>query len=148
MSAISNTPTRALFMGGNVSPYPIDLITMSTQGNATDFGDVTTPYGMQCSNAVRGLYGGGDPHTNLIEFVTMSTLGNAVDFGDLTVARYYGGSTSSPTRGIWWNGWTPSRINTIDYVQIMSEGNAIDFGDATIEANAVTAGLSNGHGGL
>ena len=80
--------------------------------------------------------------------MTIPTLGNGTDFGDLTVARSYHGSTSSPTRGIWWNGWTPSRINTIDYVQIMSEGNAVDFGDATISANAVLGTLSNGHGGL
>ena len=78
----------------------------------------------------------------------MSTLGNSVDFGDLTQARYYGGSTSSSTRGIFWNGWTPTRVNTIDFVQIMTTGDASDFGDATIQANAVTAALSNGHGGL
>ena len=57
----------------------------------------------------------------------MSTLGNSKDFGDLTVARYYGSSTSSSTRGIFWNGWTPTRINTIDYVQIMTIGNAVDL---------------------
>ena len=136
-------------MGGNNSPYPIDLITMSTTGNATDFGDVSLSYGSQCGNAVRGLYGGGNPSTqNVIEYVTLATLGDAVDFGDLTVSRYYHGSTSSPTRGVWWGGFSPGRFNTIDYVQIMTTGNAIDFGDGTIEANASMAALSNGHGGL
>ena len=137
-------------MGGNESPYPIDYITMSTQGNAADFGDIVgAGYGSQCSNAIRGLYAGGSPGPqNTIEFVTIATLGNGTDFGDLTVARHYHGSTSSPTRGVWWGGFTPSRLNTIDYVQIMSTGNAIDFGDGTITANASMAALSNGHGGL
>ena len=56
------------------------------------------------------------------------------------------GAFSSPTRGCFAGGSTPSDINTISYVIIQTEGDAIDFGD--LGSAAQSRGCSNAHGGL
>jgi hypothetical protein len=132
----------------------IDFITLSTLGNAADFGDrsVEKNAGASSSNAIRGVFGGGysPSGTNHIEFLTISTLGNAKDFGDTTSARGYGAGVSSPVRACFAGGGIyPSGSNVIDYVQIASTGNAIDFGDFVDSMEPSAAfGCSNGHGGL
>ena len=103
------------------------------------------------TGGARGVFGGGElsfgSYEVDINYVTISTTGNALDFGDLTQARSNITGCSSPTRGVFGGGYTPTFVNTIDYVQIMSTGNAIDFGDMTIVSNHLAA-CSNGHGGL
>ena len=92
--------TRGVFMGGRyTSSQPntvssmnlIDFITLASEGNAQDFGDLSQTRGMNAcaSSLTRGLcMGGGQPaNSNRIDFVTFSTTGNAVEFGDLTQAR-------------------------------------------------------------
>ena len=87
--------TRGVFAGGQFdNPYPqtdiIDFITIATEGNAQDFGDLTAArsHGSGLSNSIRGCFAGGSPSkTNVIEFVTIASTGNASDFGDLTVGR-------------------------------------------------------------
>ena len=153
-----SSSTRGVWGGGVVFPATantnvIQFVTISTLGNAADFGDLTTSNISNragCSNSVRGLFGGGyapGVYSNVIDYITIATLGNALDFGDLTQARQYLGACSSSTRGVWGGGGTPTAVNTIDYVSIMSAGNAIDFGDLLGTKNIVHA-CSNGHGGL
>ena len=92
--------TRGVFMGGRyTSSQPntvssmdiIDYITLATEGNAQDFGNLSQARGMnQCASSLtRGLcMGGGQPaNSNRIDFITFSTTGNAVEFGELTQAR-------------------------------------------------------------
>ena len=148
------SPTRLVMGTGEGSPAnfsTLEYITISTLGNASNFGDATiaASYRTACGNAVRGLIAGGySPNSdNIIELITIATQGDAVDFGDLTNVR--GGTTSmaSPVRGVFAGGRTPTEVNTIDYVQIPSAGNAIDFGDLlSTVSNACS--VSNGHGGL
>jgi hypothetical protein len=79
-----------VFGGGEGADNTISYITISTTGNATDFGDLTLArYSLAaCSSAVRGVFGGGTtPNTNVMDFITIASVGNASDFGDLTVAR-------------------------------------------------------------
>ena len=152
------SPTRGIFaMGISGAPTRVNVInylTISTLGNSADFGDLTTAR-MPCGiavNATRGIFGAGEDAsagTNVMDYVTIATLGNAADFGDGTVSNKNNtaGATSSPTRGVWGGGATPSNTNTMDYVQIMTIGNAIDFGDLSV-ARQNTGALSNGHGGL
>jgi len=91
----ASSVTRGVFAGGQFdNPYPqtdiIDYITIATEGNAIDFGDLTSArsHGSGMSNSIRGLFAGGSPSkTNVIEFVTIASTGNASDFGDLTVGR-------------------------------------------------------------
>jgi len=154
-SAFSSS-VRGVFTGG-ASPAAspavtnvIDYVTISTTGNATDFGDLTQSrrYGGGCSNATRGLSGGGSTPTtvNTIDYVTIASLGNAVAFGNLTSARDLVGSCSSSIRGVWSSN-SPGTDDTIDYVTIATQGNAVDFGNL-FEARGQTVGCSNAHGGL
>ncbi len=141
--------TRGIFGQGYfyTTPSPdayhnvIDYITIASQGNASDFGDmlVTTMHGGNLSNSTRMLLASGHttsnpyPLSNHINYVTISTTGNALDFGDLTTPKWMMATASSRTRGLWAGG-SPTKSpaadsNTIQYVTIASTGNSIDFGD-------------------
>jgi len=149
MGAVSNgTSDRGVFGGGYDNTAAgtyyniIDYITISTTGNATDFGDTTNEVcaGGGSSNGTndRGVFAGGQlngPITvNVMDYITISSTGNAIDFGDLTVARRWVVGTSNATdgRGVFAGGTTGASVNTIDYITISSTGNATDFGDLTI----------------
>jgi len=143
---------RGVFGGGrqpSSSGDGIFKISIPTQGNADDFGNlsVTSQYGTGCSNRTRGLFMGGysPAYTNRIEYVTIQSSGTGIDFGDLNNAmrRMTGSAVSSSTRGIVGGGRTPSTtVNVIDYVEIDTTGNAQDFGDL-VKANANMAGCSD-----
>ena len=73
----------------------IQYITMSTFGNATDFGDsLLGGFGCGGASQTRGVAGGGysanaptgesGGFTSIIDFVQIMTTGNATDFGNLT----------------------------------------------------------------
>ena len=132
--------TRGVF-GNRAEPSitdSIDFITISTLGNAQDFGDSTDArytYST-CASRTRGFMAGGLPSvTDTIDFVTFSQLGDAVDFGNLTQARWLMmDGCSSSTRGLFAGGLHPSPSTTfdiIDYITMASAGNAVDFGNLT-----------------
>jgi hypothetical protein len=144
-----SSSTRGVF-GGGLALTPtftslnvIEYITISSTGNATDFGDLTVArYGPgACSSSTRGVFGGGYTPTrlNVIEYITISSTGNAIDFGDLSVAKNNLSACSSSTRGVFGGGYAPTLINVIEYITISSTGNAIDFGDL----NFLNYGLSS-----
>ena len=156
-----SSPTRGIWGGGDLynpstnATNTVDYITISTTGNAADFGDlsVTRKAVAGCANAVRGIWSGGynPTYLNTMDYLTLATLGNATDFGDSTWTGAYKSGASSPTRGTWSGGRvhpSPGRQNIIDYTQIMTTGNAIDFGDLTAAEFDGAGGCSNGHGGL
>jgi hypothetical protein len=138
---------RGVFGGGFVAPTnraTIDYITISSTGNAVDFGTLTSgaaPANGSFASSTRGIFAIGSnpvatPSTfvNSIEHITVASSGNSQDFGDLSQLRYrIGGGLSSSTRGIFGGGrLVPSgSTNTIDYITIATIGNAIDFGDLT-----------------
>ena len=64
----------------------IDFLTISTLGNAVDFGDVAAARlgNGALSSRTRGIFGAAYGPSDQIEFVTIATTGNAIDFGDLT----------------------------------------------------------------
>ena len=103
----ASSTTRGVFAGGQFdNPYPqtdiIDFITIATEGNAQDFGDLTAArsHGSGLSNSIRGCFAGGSPsETNVIEFVTIASTGNASDFGDLTVGRSRLGQGAADAHG-------------------------------------------------
>ena len=159
-----SSSVRGLFVGvfGGSSPLGdsniIDYITISTTGNAQDFGDLSAvKRGIGGgSNATRGIFAGGygEPaNVNTIEFATISTLGNTQDFGDLTQTQsFFSGCPTSPTRALFGGGYTgPSSPKTdrINSIEIATTGNAIDFGNLQNDCSFGSAGsCSNGHGGL
>ena len=125
----------------------IDYITISTLGNAADFGNLLAAKRAMggASGNGRGLFmGGGEPGQNVIQYITIASVGNATDFGDLTSAQENCGGLSSGYRGVRIGG---AGQVTLDYVTIATTGNATDFGD-TLNGNAGAGGLSNGTYGL
>ena len=119
------------------NPKVVDFITIPTQGNAIDFGDMTgnaTFYGGAFSSNTRGVYFGGAPGggRNEIQFITFSSTGDSQDFGDLTgTIQYNPVGVSNQTRGVRCGGSTAptGSFNVLDFVTIATEGNAVDFGD-------------------
>ncbi len=100
---------RGLFMGGYApSQYrtEIDYIQIQSQGNAIDFGDLTsicTDPGA-CNTPVRSVFPGrGGPTAaimEVIDFVITASKGNAVRFGDMVSASDSCTAHSNSTRGI------------------------------------------------
>ena len=146
-----NSKTRAIHIGGSTGASPnipatntMNYFTMSTLGNATDFGDASLANNRgSASNSVRAVIGEAGAAT----FITIATLGNTQDFADSIGDRAYQTACASPTRVVWGGGDTSPALNTMDYVQIMTTGNAVDFGDLT-DARFNAFASSNGHGGL
>ena len=151
------SPTRGVHIGGinapnQGSPYSntMEFVTISTLGNAADFGDMQDGrvFCSSASNAIRGIIVGDSyPITNVITFITIATLGTDQDFGDMNSARDGSCSAASPTRIVTMGGRNPSNSNEIDYGHIMTTGNFKDFGDLSSTATFM-GGCSNGHGGL
>jgi hypothetical protein len=125
---------RGVFAGGE-SPVVanIDLINIQSQGNATNFGDLSVARRIMggFSSNIRGLWGGGSTPSNsdVIDYVTIASEGNAIDFGNLTAATDQTAACSSSTRGLIGGGESPGITNVIGYVEISTIGNALDFGD-------------------
>ena len=134
---------RGVFHSGRTSSgtevNTIDYITISTAGNATDFGDstqATESLNTSCvSSRTRGLYAGGythpSGHHDQIGFITISSTGNSTDFGNLTQSRRAVAGVSNATRGCFCGGLSPTARDTVDYVTMASTGNAVDFGNLT-----------------
>ena len=93
----ASSATRAVFAGGydaapiayNQGSNQISYVTIASEGNGTDFGDLdmSTSFGTSVSNSVRGVFGHGPnapTHTDALNYVTIATTGNAIDFGDMT----------------------------------------------------------------
>jgi hypothetical protein len=128
----TNTTTRGLFGGGYSNV--INAISLTSVGNATDFGDMLSANAVGnggCASGTRGVFGGGlkgNAAANVIQYVTIATNGNATDFGDLTIGREGVGACSNSTKGVFAGGDSSSgRLNTIDYIVIASTGNATDL---------------------
>jgi len=152
--------TRAVTPGGYIAPdvsNQCDYATISSTGNYEDFGDLSDSRVAHagCSNQTRGLTVGGNPannssKTNNCEYMTIATLGaTGQDFGDIaTATASLGGNIQSPTRSIFFGGYTPTNVNTIEYFTTATLGNASDFGDLTTLAGDVPMGCSNSIRGL
>ena len=132
----------------------IDYVTISTTGNATDFGDLLTRRNRAAceSNGTRAIHAGGQTYdgssssvVNTIEYVAIATTGNTTDFGDLTIARERLSAASNGSRIVFTGGTGASNYNTMDYVTGDTTGNATDFGDLlTTLANMGATGTGTG----
>ena len=139
---------RGVVIGGWTNPAAnpgyhnlIDFITIATEGNALDFGDMINNGESQFAVAnsptriVYGQYGTPSGASNTIEYLTTSTLGNASDFGDVSGdTRSSGAGGGNVVRGIFGGGQAPNQPSytpqdEIHYLTISSLGNTIDFGD-------------------
>ena len=110
---LSNS-TRGLFAGGYQpnSPYPvvsfIDYVTIASEGNATNFGDMTSVRynNMTTGSQTRGILAGGQgdqptfTREKTIDSVEYATTGTAVHFGELSVAAGSGSANSDSHGGL------------------------------------------------
>ena len=158
-NSAGGTGVRGLTGGGYASSKSdvIDYFTISTLGNAQDFGNLSEARYWTSSHAssTRGVWGGGGVHptspnkTDRIDYVTIASTGDAIDFGNLDASRYGLGSCSNQTRGLFAGGYQVpgSQISNIDYITIASNGtNAQDFGDLTVARYYMTALASSVRG--
>jgi|TARA_B100000085_G_scaffold61616_1_gene54473 hypothetical protein len=141
MSDGTGNTTRGVFCGGYVGSTfttvdEIDYVTVSTTGNAQDFGNLTTGsyVGATAGNGTYGVtaigYDNGATVVNTLDYFTIATTGNASDFGDLTTARYATAGAENGTYSLYMGGQSPI-TNVVDYITVASPGNATDFGDLT-----------------
>ena len=125
--------------GGGTRSDVIDYITVSTLGNATDFGNLVTTksnvagFGSRTRGiAACGFHASSPNDRDELDYITYSSTGNATDFGNGTVARRAPAGCSSETRGLTMGGYTgpsPGQVDIIDYITIASTANAVDFGN-------------------
>ena len=139
---------RGLFAGGATPSNSdvIDFITISTQGNATDFGNLTDQrqwvFGA-ASSRVRGVWSGGftPSISDIMDFVTISSTGDATDFGNLSDSKGAHAGCGNETRGLFGGGnpeTSTNKTDGIEFITIASTGNGVDFGNL----NAATASLT------
>ena len=133
-NSTGGTGHRGLVGGGSAPGVSnsdvIDYVSISTLGDAQDFGNLSAGrrWSAACASSTRGVWGGGeDGPSDVIDFVTIASTGNATDAANLSVARGNISSLSNQTRGIWAGGGPSADV--IDYITIASIGNAVDFGN-------------------
>ena len=152
--------TRGVVFGGyGGSPHSansdeIQFVTIASQGNATDFGNLTVgrTYPTTSGNQTRAvMVGGGSPSGNkdTMDFVTIASTGNAVDFGDMTAATNNGsdGGCGNATRAVF-HTRTPNNNGGVFHYNIATQGNAAEFSDKVNSGNNTLAGGSNAVRGL
>ena len=166
----AGSAVRGIFTGGYGVQTPggstgrlddIDYITLASEGNGIDFGNLTVArngFGA-VSSSTRGVFAGGGTNvlspgstqsTNAMEYVEISTTGNALDFGDLFKERITsGGLVNNATRGIFGAGddyhhpaWQGSALGQLDAINMSSKGNSVDFGNDAI-SRIIGGGCSN-----
>ena len=93
----SANSVRGIFAGGGLPggdyTTEISFITIASEGNASDFGNLSvgSQYLAATANQTRSLIAGGNisdgTKLNTVEFITIASTGDAADFGDLTQVR-------------------------------------------------------------
>ena len=149
--------TRAVISSGQRSPggyvTDIDFMTISTLGNAQDFGNagVTRDKLGSGGDRTRGLFIGGEGTTDTIEFITFASTGDATDFGNIghgNQMRFVAGCSDS-TRTIFGGGYSgPASYNIIEYLTTQSTGDGVDFGDLISTDNNAKGACSSSTRGI
>ena len=155
----SNTGTghRGLYGAGQKAPSAgtyakaIDFLTISTLGNAQDFGDLAefrSGRGI-LSSTTRAVFGAGYGPADDMEYVTMASTGNALSFGLELGNRNGQAGLSDGVRGVFGGGGSPTLDNNvISYITIATTANAKDFGDLTVGGRQQIAACASSTRGL
>ena len=142
-NSAGGTGHRGVIMGGGAptATSDIDYLTISTFGNAQDFGNLSgnergANSGIMASST-RGLMCGGDqPATNgNIETIVFASTGSSENSGTSFTARRLAAGCSNQTRAILAGGYdNPSGAdnNIIECTTIASLGSTEDFGDLSL----------------
>ena len=148
---------RGIFAGGYTPSSPnlsstMNLIQISSTGNATDFGD-TADAGSTggTSNSLRGVFNYGDVPNSIVrmDYTILSSQGGVSNFGELSfVTRDGPFGSGDNTRGILGGsaggpnnmGGSPGRgVNFIDYITFATTGESQRFGDLTAARRGVSS---------
>ena len=127
--SVSGNGTRMCIVGGYSGPVldTIDYITITTLGDAKDFGDLTNGrYSAGAiGNSTRGFsVGGYNPGvTNQINVFNFASKADATDVADLVKHVAYSSELSNEVRGVVLGGTTPGTpvINNIQYFSIFGD---------------------------
>ena len=105
----SSNRTRMIVAGGQndaVATKSIEFITMASEGNGIDFGNMSVGKVRGCSVAdqTRCVFATGDEHpgpaaTNIIEFILIASGGSTEDFGDMMTETQYAMGSCSDSHG-------------------------------------------------
>ena len=149
-SSFSPAAPRGVSGGGydGSTSNVIQYITISSTGNATDFGDLTVArlHGAGAASSTRGVFTGGTFGGTTIDYVTVSSTGNATDFGDPANERTSGhGAFNNDTRAVIAGGHNSS-TNALEYITIASTGNGTNFGNLSGQTTQNTAFSSTTRG--
>ena len=145
---------RGVFTGGYASgasspktTNTIDFVTISTLGNAQEFGDLSSGADQDIvragSSRTRGVFR--DGNSAPMTFITFASTGNSTTFGNSGLTENRANGFSSETRGLHAGGNTSNR-NQIEYITIASTGDAVDFGNLITGAQSVSTGASSTRG--
>ena len=142
IAPIGYVGSRGVVAGSRAYITNIEYVTIASDGNGTNFGDLTGAVSINNnagSNKTRGVWGHsrttGHSAVNTIDYITVASTGNAIDFGDATRTHIMSGGASNGVRMCSAGGY-PAH-NVIDYITIASIGNATDFGDLSVGRQAV-----------
>ena len=112
----------------------IDFVTIPTQGNATDFGDLTygNAYRGGLASNTRGIFVNGQ-NDQTTDFITISSTGNATSFGEITNDNFGGATFSNRIKGFRAGGADgPTHTNEIIAMTIATTSSFFDFGDMSV----------------
>jgi len=125
----------------------IDAFTISTFGNATDYGDLTGvtkgPSGLSDGIHDRGVFAGAlTSATETMELISLTIPGNSVDFGDLGASGQFCSACSNGSDSVGVIFGVGNAV-TMEFINIRVLGDAIDFGDST-QVRKFSGATSNG----
>ena len=126
--------TRMLVLGGYNTTAQIDLIEISTTGDATDFGDLlTTMFATSGAGSRVAAFriGGNTPAArNDIGKSIFASQGTEVDTNaNCLTTRTYSGALSDSTRACFAGNNDPAQVNSIEFFSMTTTGDSVDFGD-------------------
>ena len=149
----SGNAERGLFQG-RFNGNRIDYITIASEGDAIDFGDMVQAryYTTSASSSTRAVTMGGlaptTPASNVIEYVEIMTLGNAIDFGDMSMGRLTDGTGFSSSIEAFCCGGYPANEESYEVIRIASLGNSIASDKVSSGTQWPGAGCSNSTRGI
>ena len=125
----------------------LNLITIATTGDATDFGDLSHggAYRGGLASCTRGIFANAS-NDNTYDYVTISSQGGASDFGDMSVNRNGLAAFGNQTRGVLAGGYTtPANTQTplMEFITIATTGRTNNFGELPRFGRELMAGFAS-----
>ncbi len=117
----------------------IGYINIASQGDATDFGNLTQGRSFPgcAGNRIRAVWGGGGTpsYQSTIDYVNITSTGNATGWGaSLDYSGTEADALGNDTRGLFFGGYVgggnpAGYTNIVNYIQFATTGTKVDFGD-------------------